>query len=128
MGVTVMTDENGTGWDGALFPTSVAAIGSGRAESALHRALQAGLADGTIRDVDEALGESALILARALDAADRIGGLKGGYLAAQAQPAFQKALHALRLPAELTPVPAPPPSNGPTDLSELLGDSFGRAE
>lgn len=114
--------------DDALFAVESAQRRAGRAEQALRRALQAGCDDGTIRDVDEALGESALILARALDAADAIGGLKGGYLAAQAQPAFQKALHALRLPAELTPVAAPPPSNGPTDLSELLGDSFGRAE
>jgi hypothetical protein len=124
MGVTVMTD------DGALFEVAVAATArrAGRAEAALRRALSAGLADGTIRDVDEALGESALILARALDAADAIGGLKGGYLAAQTQPALQKALHALRLPAELTPVPAPPPADSQTDTPEWLRDAFGTAE
>jgi hypothetical protein len=104
---------------------------AGKTEAALVRAIKAGQDDGTIRDVDEALAESALVLARALDTADRVGGLKGGYLAAQAQPPLQKALHALRLPAELTAVPPPLPApDGQQELPNFLrdlGDALGPA-
>jgi hypothetical protein len=100
----------------------------GRAEASLRRTLQAGVRDGTICDIDEALGEAALIGARALDVADRIGGLKGGYLAAQALPAYQKALHALRLPAEVTAAEQPrPPASGQTEPPSWLSDAFGTA-
>jgi hypothetical protein len=123
--------EEGEG--AALFDLEPAQAGPrqpGRAEASLRRALRAGVTDGTLRDVDEALGEAALIAARALDTADRIGGLKGGYLAAQSLPGYQKVLHALRLPAELAPVGPPPPAAGDGTASWLddLRDSFGTAE
>jgi hypothetical protein len=44
------------------------------------------------------------VLAETLDTARRIGGMKGGYLAVQALPPYQRGLHALRLPVELTAV------------------------
>lgn len=118
---------------GALFGESEvhALQPAGRVEAALRRALEAGTAAGTIVDVDEALAESALVLARTLDTADRVGGLKGGYLAAQAQPPFQKACHALRLPAELTAVAPPPPQaapDGQTGVPDWLRDAFGTPE
>lgn len=116
----------------ALFgvATVAAATPAGRAESTLRTALAAAFDGGRlIAEVDQPLAESALILARALDTADRIGGLKGGYLAAQAQPAFQKALHALRMPAELTAsASAPPPQEGHTDTPSWLRDAFGTPE
>jgi hypothetical protein len=119
--------------DAALFSIDPAAGvrrgPPGRQEAALRRALEKGFTDGRlIADVDEPLAESAMILARVLDTADRIGDLKGGYLAAQAQPALQKALHALRMPAEITPTGVPLPAgegSGHTDLSGFLGDAFG---
>jgi hypothetical protein len=112
-----------------LFELPAAAAGlhsPGAAEAALRAQLTAGFEEGRLADVDRPLAESALILARALDSADRIGGVKGGYLAAAAQPPFQKACHALRLPAELTPTPVP--SGGGVDLRSLLGDAFGTPE
>lgn len=108
-----------------LFGVTAAEAGPrhpGRVEAALRRALEAGARDGTIRDVDEALAESALVLARTLDTADRVGGLKGGYLSAQAQPPLQKALHALRLPVELTA--ATPPAPAAADDGAGLPDWF----
>jgi hypothetical protein len=98
----------------------------GPTEVALRAQLDVGFDEGRLTDVDRPLAESALVLARVVDTADRIGGLKGGYLAAQAQPALQKALHALRLPAELTA--APVPSGGGSDLRSFLGDAFGTPE
>lgn len=118
--------------EGALFGLDEARTGRmGRVEAALRRSLSAGLEDGTIRDVDAALAQSALVLARALDAADAVGGLKGGYLAAQTQPPLQKALHALRLPAELVavaaPLPAPDSQQDLTNFLNDLGDALGPA-
>ena len=116
----------------ALFDVAPAAAGPrtpGATEQALRAQLAAGYERGTLVDEDRPLAESALVLARALDNADRVGGLKGGYLAAQAQPPFQRACHALRLPVELGPASAAPPAgNGHTDLSGLLGDAFGTPE
>jgi hypothetical protein len=103
----------------------------GRTERQLRAQLAAAFEAGRlVVDVDGALAESALILAAALDTAHNVGGLKGGYLAAQAQPPFQKACHALRLPAELaTPTAAPPKTpegqTGTPDWANVLGDALG---
>lgn len=102
---------------------------AGECEKALRAQLDDAFAAGRLIDLDRPLAQSALVLARTLDTADRVGGLKGGYLAAQAQPPFQKACHALRLPAELgPPVAVPPAGNSQGGLRELLGDAFGTPE
>lgn len=95
---------------------------AGRAEAALHRALAAAAEDGRLQPVDAALAAAALVAARALDNADRVGGLKGGYLVAQSLTGYRETLHALRLPAATLAVPVPLPAEGHTDLSGLLGD------
>lgn len=101
----------------------------GTVEKALQQQLATAYGEKLLMPDDvAALAESAMVLARTLDTADAIGGLKGGYLAAQTQPAFQKALHALRLPTEVAAPTVPNGGNGQTDLSGLLGDAFGRAE
>lgn len=116
----------------ALFPApappSRGSGAPGRVEASLRKLLAAARVDGRVGEEDEPLAESAMVLARVLDTADRVGDLKGGYLAAQAQPPLQKALHALGLPVEIAPQGAALPGNGPTDLSQLLGDHFGKAE
>lgn len=113
---------------GALFgPPPAGPRKPGPVEAALRAGLAAGFESGKLMDEDRTLAESALVLAATVDTAHRIGDLKGGYLAAQAQPALQKALHALRMPAELTPA-AVLPSDSRTDLSGLLRDTFGTAE
>ena len=115
----------------ALFPTeAVRPSAPGRVLAEFRRLVAAGRQEGTLADVDGALIEAAEVLAEALDTARRIGGMKGGYLAVQALPPFQKALHALRLPVELTAA-ATPPSQGPvkgSDTPDWLRDAFGTAE
>jgi hypothetical protein len=102
----------------------------GTVERSLHAALGKALEEGRLlSDVDGPLAESAMVLARTLDTADAIGGIKGGYLASQAQPALQKALHALRLPVEVTAAAGVPlPGNSPTGAPDWVGDAFGRPE
>jgi hypothetical protein len=82
-------------------------------------------------DEDAALVAGVAVLAEALDTAHRVGGMKGGYLAAQAFPPYQRGLHALRLPVELTaatpPAPAASGGNGQDELTEFLRD-LGTAE
>jgi hypothetical protein len=123
-----MTDDDG----GALFPVeAVPRGGPGPAEAALRVAVTAATEAGRLDpEVDGPLAAAALVAARALDNADRVGGLKGGYLVAQSLTGYRECLHALRLPTAIAPggVPLPKPQNGHTDLSELLGDSFGTPE
>ena len=118
----------------ALFDLTPAEAGPrapGPTEKALTLQLDLGRAAGRIVGEDEPLAASALVLARVLDTADRIGGLKSGYLAAQAQPPFQKACHALRLPVELAASAPAPVGNGQpggASLSDELKSAFGTAE
>lgn len=84
---------------------------------------------GTLVDEDAALIAGVRVLAEALDTAHRVGGLKGGYLAAQAFPPYQRGLHALRLPVELTAVAQP--GSGPAgaaDTADSFRDLFGTPE
>jgi hypothetical protein len=101
-------------------------------ETSLRWALSKAFEEGRLsRHIDGPLADSAMILARALDAADRIGGLQGGYLAAQAQPALLKTLHALRMPVELKPdgaVPLPVAPEGQTEAPSWVRDAFGTPE
>lgn len=101
----------------------------GQVAATFDRLVAAGRAAGTLVDVDDALVEGVRVLAETLDTARRLGGMKGGYLAVQALPPFQRGLHALRLPVELTAVSQP--AAGPdshTDTPEWLRDAFGRPE
>jgi hypothetical protein len=89
----------------------------------------AGRDAGTLVAEDNALIEGVRVLAETLDTARRIGGMKGGYLAVQALPPFQRGLHALRLPVELTATqnggrPAGP-TEGADDTPEWFRDAFG---
>jgi hypothetical protein len=91
--------------------------------------VRAGLEGGTLVAEDRALIEGVRVLAEALDTARAIGGMKGGYLAVQALAPFQRGLHALRLPVELTAVT--PPSATPEGQGSTPGwvrDAFGTAE
>lgn len=116
--------------DGALFGVAELRLElrAGRAEKALHAAAAAGESDGTLLATDAALLAAALIAARALDEADRVGGIKGGYLIAQSLTGYRETLHALRLPTAIVPggVPLPSPDQG--QAPEWLRDAFGTAE
>lgn len=105
------------------------AMGKGPAEAALAGQVKTAREEGRLADVDAPLIEAALIAARALDTADRIGGLKGGYLTAQSLPGYQKVLHALRLPTEVGPPTASaPPPDSQTSTPDWLRDAFGSPE
>jgi hypothetical protein len=84
---------------------------------------------GKLVDEDAALVRGVEVMAQALDTAAAIGGLKGGYLAAQAFPPYQRGLHALRLPVELTAATPPAPAaDGQTDPAQWFRDAFGTPE
>lgn len=101
----------------------------GRVLAAFRAAVAAGRDAGTIVAEDEALIAGVEVVAEALDTAHRMGGVKGGYLAVQALPPYQRGCHALRLPVELTAVsPAPPTSEGHTEQPNWLRDAFGTPE
>jgi hypothetical protein len=116
--------------DDALFDVDTARPARpGQVAATFARLVDAGRAAGTLVDEDAALIEGVRVLAEALDTAHRLGGMKGGYLAVQALPPYQRGLHALRLPVELTAVsqsvPAP---DSRTDTPDWLRDAFGSAE
>lgn len=115
---------------GALFGADeVRPARPGAVAAAFAERVRAGLEAGTLVDEDKALIEAARVLAETLDTARRIGGMKGGYLAVQALPPFQRALHALRLPVELTAVSQPAPGGeGPTEAPNWVRDTFGTPE
>lgn len=103
----------------------------GAVASTFRRLIAAARDEGKLVPEDDALIEGVAVLAEALDTAHRVGGMKGGYLAAQAFPPYQRGLHALRLPVELTaatpPAPAPGQADGQTELAQFLRD-LGTAE
>jgi hypothetical protein len=101
----------------------------GAVATTFARLVDAGREAGTLVDEDAALIEGVRVLAEALDTAHRLGGMKGGYLAVQALPPYQRGLHALRLPVELTAVSQPAPApEGHTDTPSWVRDAFGSAE
>jgi hypothetical protein len=116
--------------DGALFPTEAAQpTRPGAVLATFRRLVAAGRAAGTLLEEDEALIEGVAVMAEALDTAHRVGGMKGGYLAAQTFPPYQRGLHALRLPIELTAVSQPAASpEGQSGAPDWLRDAFGAAE
>lgn len=101
-----------------------------RAEAGLHAALVQAERDGVIQQLDAGMVAGALICARALDRAEALPDKTAVYAVAQVFPQFQRALHALRLPAEYSPggtapLPDPTPAAGgaPSWLSDELGPS-----
>jgi hypothetical protein len=116
--------------DEGLFAVEAARPARPGAVAAAFDALaRAGLAAGTLVEEDTALIEGVRVLAEALDTARRIGGMKGGYLAVQALPPFQRGLHALRLPVELTAVSQPSATpERQDDTPNWVRDAFGTAE
>jgi len=100
----------------------------GQAEAGLWRAIRAGHEAGTLLPEDAGMIGAALVSARALDHADRNPNSKTGYLIAALTSPHREVLQALRLPAALTPSDPRPAAAGQTDLSKLLGDSFGTPE
>jgi hypothetical protein len=116
--------------DGALFDVPELRLEqrAGRAERALHAAAAAGERDGTLLPTDAALLAAALFAARALDEADRVGGIKGGYLIAQSLTGYREALHALRLPTAIAPGAVPLPTGKQSGTPSWVSDTFGTAE
>jgi hypothetical protein len=101
----------------------------GEVAASFDALVRAGRDAGTLVDEDRALIEGVRVLAETLDTARRIGGMKGGYLAVQALPPFQRGLHALRLPVELTAVSPPSVTpEGHTGAPSWVRDAFGSAE
>lgn len=116
--------------DGALFDVgTVRPARPGEVATAFDRLVRAGREAGTLVEEDAALIEGVRVLAEALDTARRIGGMKGGYLAVQALPPYQRGLHALRLPVELNAVSQPSATpEGHTDAPSWIHDAFGTPE
>jgi hypothetical protein len=127
-----MTDPSDDGPDdGALFGTETvrAAARPGQVAATFARVVADARNAGRLVPEDDALIDGVAVLAETLDTARRIGGMKGGYLAVQALPPFQRGLHALRLPVELTAAtqPTATPENA-GDAPDWLRDAFGSAE
>jgi hypothetical protein len=108
---------------------------AGRVEKALLAAVAAARESGTLIEQDAGLVAGAMVAARALDFAEQLmripaAGTKGGYLVAQLLTPYRESLHALRLPAELTPAtpPAPEPAKSHSDVPDWLSDAFGTPE
>jgi hypothetical protein len=99
-----------------------------RVEAGLHRALAEALEARIIGPADAALAAAALATARALDRAEALPDKTAVYAIAQLLPPFQRALHGLRLPAELTPATVPaaePPAGEGADAGDWLSDQLG---
>lgn len=102
--------------------------GVGRAETHLEKSL---VHASWLTDKDAALVGGARVAARALDSAERIGGLKGGYLVAQLLRPYQDALEPLGLAGVVTGPAAPAaggePAGGgvPDGVPEWWGQEFG---
>lgn len=115
------TDHDG------LFPAA-GLYTPGRVELALQRSLEAAKAGGALIDTDEGLAAGALVAARALDRAEALPDKSSVYAIAQLMRPYQDALHALGLPVERAPVPAPAAvaeRAGHTPGADLLRDLFG---
>jgi hypothetical protein len=101
---------------------------AGRAEAGLVAALRSAEAARIVGPADAALAAAALVTARALDRAEALPDKTAVYAIAQLLPPFQKALHGLRLPAEVTPVqegPAVGPADEGAGVASWLGDALG---
>jgi hypothetical protein len=81
--------------------------GPGRVEAGVLRSVNAAWNNGKLIDEDAGMVEGALLAARALDRAERLPDKSAVYAVAQLMRPWQDAMHALRLPEEVSPVPAP---------------------
>lgn len=128
--VTVSEDQE------ALFadaPELGALPNAGRAEAGLMLALTAGRDARIIGPTDGGLVAAALIAARALDSAEAIRDPKDrAYAVTALMPPFQRALHGLRLPAEVSAADIPPdppgggdPAGGGAAGADWLSDQLG---
>jgi hypothetical protein len=98
----------------------------GRVEAGLMRALEAADAAGKLIPEDGGMIGAALVAARALDHAEQFASAKTAYAIQAAMPSYMEALHALRLPVKVAPVPAAASAQvSQTDPSDWLGDAFG---
>lgn len=101
----------------------------GRTEAGLMRALAAAEAAGKLIPEDAGMIGAALVAARALDQAETYSGPKTPYAIQAAMPSYMDALHSLRLPVKVAPVPAVAPSQAAqTDSADWFRDTFGTAE
>lgn len=123
-----MTDDDAT----ALFDIPELRLDAGkrgRCEAGLMRALAAAQDDGKLLPEDAGMIGAALVAARALDQAEKFSGPKTPYAIQAAMPSYMEALHALRLPVKVAPVPAPAvPTTAATDTSDWFRDAFGAPE
>lgn len=113
----------------ALF--AVPRMPAGPAESAVHASVEAGREACILGDTDAAMIAGALAAARALDCAERLPDKTRVYAVAQLMRPFQDALHALRLPAQLSPASIPvagPAPSEPSGAPDWLRDAFGSPE
>lgn len=124
-----MTDDQG---QAGLFDVDelVALPNAGRTEAGLVAALKAAADAHIVGPADAALAAAALVAARALDRAEALPDKTAVYAVAQLLPPLQRALHGLRLPAEVTPVqegpaelPTPTGAGAPSWLSDHFGPS-----
>ena len=113
--------------DGALFSEDDLPHKMGRVEAGTLRAITAGLEQAIIGDTDAGMAEAALLAARTLDRCETLPDKTAVYAIAQNLRPFQDAMHALRLPAELSPaaVPSQPAENSQAGTPDWLRDAFG---
>lgn len=105
----------------------VALPNAGRTEAGLVAALRAAVDAHIVGPSDAALAAAALVAARALDRAEALPDKTAVYAVAQLLPPLQRALHGLRLPAEVVPVVEPPadPAVGSGANPASWADAFG---
>lgn len=110
-------------------PELAALPNAGRAEAGVSKALEAAASAAIIGPTDAGLVAAALVAARALDEAETIRGAKDrAYAVTALLPPLQRALHGLRIPAEVTPADVPPdpaPTGSGAGAPDWLSDELG---
>lgn len=125
-----MPKDPGAGQGGLFDVPELAALpNAGRVEAGLHRALVEAEELALVRPEDAGLIGAALEAARAIDAAATIRDPKDrAYAVTALLPPYQRALHGLRIPAEVAAVGTPrtpEPAPGGGGAPEWLRDEFG---
>jgi single-stranded DNA-specific DHH superfamily exonuclease len=119
-----------TAEDGALFSEDDLPHRMGRVEAGTQRAIEAGYEQAIIGDTDAGMAAAALLAARTLDRCETLPDKTAVYAIAQNMRPYQDAMHALRLPAALSPatVPSQPAENSQDSAPDWLRDAFGTPE